>query len=72
MGTLWGWTTWSRIKKSKFFDDSITASIFTERKRVIPDEVTNPDKENMKYYVSLKTSLKEMLIKVSVISAIHY
>ena len=72
LGTLWGWTTWSRIKKSKFFDDSITASIFTERKRVIPDEVTNPDKENMKYYVSLKTSLKEMLIKVSVISAIHY
>ena len=72
LGTLWGWTTWSRIKKLKFFDDSTTASIFTEIKRVMPDEVTNPDKENMKYYISLKTSLKEMLIKVSVISAIHY
>ena len=73
LGTLWGWTTWSRrIKKLKFFDDSTTASTFTERKRVMPDEVTNPDKENMKYYVNLKTSLKEMLNKVLAISAIHY
>jgi hypothetical protein len=38
----------------------------------MPDEVTNPDKENMKYYVNLKTSLKEMLNKVLEISAIHY
>ena len=73
MGILRGRTTWSRrIKKLKFFDDSTTASTFTKRKRVMPDEVTNPDKENMKYYVNLKTSLKEMLNKVLAISAIHY
>ena len=38
----------------------------------MPDEVTNPDKENMKNYVNLKTSLKEMLNKVLAFSAIHY
>ena len=38
----------------------------------MPDEVTNPDKENMKYYVNQKTSLKEMLNKVLAISVIHY
>ena len=73
LGILRGRTTWSRrIKKLKFFDDSTTASTFTKRKRVMPDEVTNPDKENMKYYVNLKTSLKEKLNKVLAISAIHY
>ena len=59
-------------KKLKFFDDSTIASTFTERKRAMPDEVTNPDKENMKYYVNQKTSLKEILNKVLAISAIHY
>ena len=73
LGTLRGRTTWSRrIKKLKFFDDFTTASTFTKRKRVMPDEVTNPDKENMKYYVNLKASLKEMLNKVLAFSAIHY
>lgn len=73
LGTLRGRTTWSRrIKKLKFFDDFTTASTFTKRKRVMPDEVTNPDKENMKYYVNLKASLKEKLNKVLAISAIHY
>ena len=73
LGTLRGRTTWSRrIKKLKFFDDFTTASTFTKRKRVMPDEVTNPDKENMKYYVNQKTSLKEKLNKVLAISAIHY
>ena len=65
------WTV-DALKKLKFFDDFTTASTFTKRKRVMPDEVTNPDKENMKYYVNLKTSLKEKLNKVLAISAIHY
>ena len=38
----------------------------------MPDEVTNLDKENMKYYVNQKTYVKEMLNKVLAISAIHY
>ena len=45
LGTLWGWTTWSRrIKKLKFFDDFTTASTFTKRKRVMPDEITRQRK----------------------------